>query len=94
MLETLLFFSFTRSSNFGAIDRKMDGSVLEEKSYLKMLRLSFSSKLDRGSYIVSIKTASKKIGVLFRSMKFPSPEPALYHTTLHGTLSLCLGCCS
>ena len=44
-----------------------------------MLGLSFSSKLDLGSYIASIaKTASKKIGSLIRSMKFLSPEVALY----------------
>ena len=53
----------------------MYGSVLEEKSYFKMLGLTFSSKLDWGSYIISIaKTASKKIGALIRSMKFLSPE--------------------
>ena len=41
--------------------------------------LTFSSKLDWGSYIVSIaKTVSKKIGALIRSMKFLSPEVALY----------------
>ena len=57
----------------------MDGSVLEEKSSFKMLRLTFSSKLDWGSYIISIaKTASKKIGALIRSMKFLFPEFALY----------------
>ena len=57
----------------------MDGSVLEEKTSFKMLGLNFSSKLDWGSYIVSIaKTASKKIGVLICSMKFLSPEVALY----------------
>ena len=44
-----------------------------------MLVLTFSSKLDWGSYIVSIaKTASKKIGALFHSMKFLSPEVVLY----------------
>ena len=44
-----------------------------------MLGLTFSSKLDWGSYIVSIaKTASKKIGALIRSVKFVSPEVALY----------------
>ena len=57
----------------------MDGSVLEEKSSFKMLRMTFSSKLDWGSYIISIaKTASKKIEALIRSMKFLSPEVALY----------------
>ena len=70
--------SLDRSSNTGAIDVKMDGSVLEEKSSFKMLGLTFSSKLDWGSYIISIaKTASKKIGALIRSMKFLSPKFAL-----------------
>ena len=71
--------SFDRSNNTGSIDVKMDGSFLEEKSSFKMLGLTFSSKLDWGSYIISIaKTASKKIGALIRSMKFLSPEVALY----------------
>ena len=57
----------------------MDGSVLEEKSSFKMLRLTLSCKLDRSSYIISIaKIASKKIGALIRSMKVLSPEVALY----------------
>ena len=44
-----------------------------------MLELTFSSKLDWGSYIISIsKTTSKKIVVLICSMKFLSPEVALY----------------
>ena len=70
---------FDRYKNSGAIDVKMDGSVLEEKTSFKMLGLIFSSKLDWGSYIVSIaKTASKKIGALIRCMTFHSPEAALY----------------
>ena len=41
---------------------KMDGSVLEEISSFKILGLTFSSKLDWGSYIISIaKTASKTL---------------------------------
>ena len=49
---------------------KLDGSVLEEKSSFKLLGLTFSSKLDWGSYIISIaKTASKKIGALTCSMR-------------------------
>ena len=57
----------------------MGRSILEEKTSFKLLGLTFSSKLDWGSYIVSIaKTASKKIGALIRSMKFLSPEVALY----------------
>ena len=71
--------SFDRSKNTGAIDVKMDESVLEEKTYFKMLGLTFSFKLDWSSYIVSTaKTASKKIGTLICSMKFLSPEFALY----------------
>ena len=43
-----------------------------------MLGLTFSYKLDWGSYIISIaKTASKKIGTLIRYMKFISPEVAV-----------------
>ena len=71
--------SFDQSKNTGVIDVKMDRSVLEEISSFKMLRLTFSSKLDWGSYIVSIaKTASKEIRALIRSMKFLSCEVALY----------------
>ena len=71
--------SFDRSNNDGCLDVKMDGSVLEEKSSLKMLGLTFSSKLNWGSYIISItKTASKKSEALIRSMKYFAPEVALY----------------
>ena len=67
------------SNNTGAIDVKMDGPVLEEKSSFKMLGLTFSSKLDWDSYIISVtKTACKKIGALIRSMNSLSPEVALY----------------
>ena len=70
---------FNWSNDTGAIDVKKDGSVLEEKSSFKMLGLTFSSKLDWESYIISIaKTAFKKIGALIHSMKFHSPEVALY----------------
>ena len=37
---------FDRSNDTGAIDLKMDGSALEEKSSFNMLGLTFSSKLD------------------------------------------------
>ena len=71
--------SFDQSNNTGAIDVKMDGSVLEEKSYFKMLGLTFSSKFDLGLYIISIaKTASMNFGGLICSMKFLSPEIVLY----------------
>ena len=44
--------SFYRSNNTGAIDVKMDGSVLEEKSSFKMLGLTFSAKLDWDSVLL------------------------------------------
>ena len=63
--------SFDRSNNNGSIDVKMGGSILEEKSSFKMLGLTFSSKLDWGSCIISIaKTASKKIGALICEVSF------------------------
>ena len=84
--------SFDWSNNNGSIDVKMDGSVLEEKSSFKMLGLTFSSKLDWGSYIISIaKTASKKIVALICSMKFLSPEVALYlyKSTIRSCMEYC-----
>ena len=54
----------------GSIDVKMDRSFLEEKPSFRMLGLALSSKLDGGSYIISIaKTASKKIGASVCSMR-------------------------
>ena len=75
-----------------SIDVKMNGSVLEEKSSFKMIRLTFSSKLHWGSYIISIaKTASQKIGTLIRSMKFLSLEVALYlyKSPIHPCMEYC-----
>ena len=84
--------SFDRSNNNGSVDVKMDRSVLEEKLPFKMLGLTFSSKLDWVSYIISIaKTASKKIGALIRSMKFLSPGVALY--LYKSTIRPCMECC-
>ena len=37
---------FDRSTNSGAINVKMDGSVFEEKPSFKILGLTFSSELD------------------------------------------------
>ena len=71
---------------------KMDGSVFEEKSSLKMQGLTFSSKLNWGSYIISIaKTASKKIGVLICSRKFLSPKDSL--DLYKSTIRSCMECC-
>ena len=87
------------SNNSGSIDVEMDGSVLEDKSSVKMLGLTFSSKLDWGSYMIIIKTASKKIVALIRSLKFLSTEVALYlykstiHPCMEYILLLCLRWC-
>ena len=84
---------FHRSNISGSIDVKMDESALEEKSSFKMLGLTFSSKLDWGSYIFSIvKTASKKIGALIPCMKFLYPE-VIYRTPMYGILLSRLGWC-
>ena len=82
---------FDWSYNTGSVDVKMNGSVLEERSSFKMLGLTFSSKLDWGSYIISIaKTASKKIRASIHSMKFLSPEVALYlYITRHPCMEYC-----
>ena len=72
---------------------KKDGSVLEEKSYFKvLLGLIFSSILDWGPYVISVaKTTSKKIGALIHSMKFLSSEVALYLyiSTIHSFMEYC-----
>ena len=46
--------SFDQSNKNGSIDVKMDGSVLEDKSYFRILGLTFSYKFDWGSYTISI----------------------------------------
>ena len=84
-------------SNTGVIGVKMDGSVLEEKSSFKMLGLTFSSKLDWGSYIISVaKTASKKIGALIRSLKFLSSQVVLhlYKSTICPCIEYCCYVCA
>ena len=68
-----------RSSKSGAVDVKVNGSVLEGKSSLKVMGVFLSFKLDWCSYNVpNTKTASKVIGALIRYMKFLSPEVVLY----------------
>ena len=84
--------SFDRPKNANAIDVKMDGSVFQEKLSFKMLELTFFSKLDWGCCIISIaKTGSKKIEALICSMKFLSPEVALYlyKSTIHMCMEYC-----
>ena len=55
MLESLNWFCLTSVITLtGAINVKMDESVLEEKSSFKILGLTFSSELDCWTYIISI----------------------------------------
>ena len=57
-----------------------------------MLGMTFCSKLGGDSYVISIaKTASKKIRALIRSMKFVSPEVAVYlcKSTIHTCMEYC-----
>ena len=77
MLRKLSWFRLTGLKRMVLLMRKWM-SLLEEKLSFKMLGLTFSSKLDWGSYISIAKTTSKKIGALICSMKFLSPEVALY----------------
>ena len=70
-------------------------SMLEKLSWFcltSLITMVFSSKLGWGSYIISIgKTASKKIGALIHSMKYLSPEFALYlyKSTIHPCMEYC-----
>ena len=62
------FLSFDWSNNTGTADVNMDGYVLEENSSVKRLWLSFSFKLDWGSYIISVaKTVCKSVFVTLSS---------------------------
>ena len=57
-----------------------------------MLGLTFSSKLDLGCYIISVtKTASRRTGTFIGSLKFLSPEVALYvyKSTIHPCMEYC-----
>ena len=61
-----------------------------------MIGLSFSSKLDWGSYIVFIaETAPMKIGTLIDSTKFLSPKIALYlyKSTIRISVEYCCPVC-
>ena len=64
---------FDWSNNTVPIDVKKDGPILGKKSSFKIVGSTFSSKLDWGSYVISIaKTAFKKIGPLISAMMFLS----------------------
>ena len=71
--------SFDQSNNTGLLMLKCMGLFLRKNHLFMMLGLTFSSKLNWSSYIISVATnASKKIEVLIRSMKFLSPSVVLH----------------
>ena len=94
--------SYDQLNNRGVINVKMNWFNLDEKSFLKMLDLYFSFKLDWGSYIIwTAKTASKKIAALIDSIKFfsvrllsISVNLAHYLAYLHRIVLSYLGWCS
>ena len=73
-----------QSNNTGAIEVKMNGSILEEKSSgvkssgVKMLGLNFSSKLIGALTFSIAKISSQKIGTLICSVKVLSPQVLIY----------------
>ena len=82
---------FDWANNSCAIDGKMDWPVLEEKSSFKMLGLTFSSKLNWGSYITyCAKIASKKFGALIRSIEFLSTKLLCISIIYYADV---MGCC-
>ena len=92
MLEKTQLVWFDWSNNTVASDVKINGSVLEERPFFKILQLTFFSKLDWGCYIIFIvKTAPQKIGTLIRSMKFLSSKFALYlyKSTIQSSIEYC-----
>ena len=85
MLGKLSWFGLT-----GLITIVLLSENVEEKSFFKMLGLTFSYNLDWASYIVSIaKTISMKIGALIRSMRCFSSEVALYKSTIQQFIEYC-----
>ena len=83
----------TRFTFYGQNRDKTARLLMRKKSSYKMLGLTFSSTLDWGFYIAGLgaQTASKNIGVLIRSMKFLSPEVALY--LYKSTIQPCMEYC-
>ena len=83
---------FDRSNNTDPNNVKIDRPFTEEKSWFKILQLSYASKLNWNSYVVFIhKTVSNKAGVLIRSMKFFSLGIALYLNEV--AIRLCMEYC-
>ena len=77
--ERLFFLQIKKIINYTSRATLLQKNSFAVEVTFKMLGLTFFSKLDWGSYIISIaKTPTKEIGALIRSMKFLSPEIALF----------------
>ena len=75
------FGSFEQFTTLVLLIQKCMDLFLKQNHFCEeiMLGLSFSPKLNWGSYTVSIaKTAFKKMGPLIHSMNFFPPEAAIY----------------
>ena len=71
--------SINRSRSSENISILMSGQPLPESPLVKLLGLTFSTDLSRKEYIISIaKSASKKVGSLYRARNYLSPECILY----------------
>ena len=97
VLEKLNLFCLNGLITLVLLTWKWTGLFFEKNYLVKMLELLFSSKLDWGSYTVYIaKIPSKTIGLLIHSMKFISPEVALffYKSSIQPYMEYCCHVCS
>ena len=85
MLEKLIWFHLIGLVTLALLIWKWVGLFMRKKSSFKMLGFTVCSKLDWGSYIISIaKTVSKKIGALIHFEKYLSLSIFIYQVALHG----------
>ena len=77
VLDKAVLVWFDQSNYTGAIYVKMDGSDLEEKSSFNKLRLTLSSKLDWGFYIIftALKITSGKWSLTFVKVFATAKKP-------------------
>ena len=84
MQGEIRFLLFNHGSISDATDIEKHECVFEENLSFNMVGLPVSSKLDWGSYIVSVaETASKKIGTLVHCIKFLSLRLVLYRYEIY-----------
>ena len=98
MLERLSLFCSTGLTTLVLLMRKWMGLFFRKKTSFEISKLSFSSGMNWGSYIISVtKFAFKKIGASIRSINVVSTL-FLFKSTitlaLHGILFSCVGGCS